>query len=107
MYIRAALLGAEMVGGGAADEEAAVEVHVDDGEPVLRRHLVEDRIAQDAGVVHHDIDAPETVEGALHDPLGAGPFGDAVAADGRAPAALRDDLLRLRGRRFGFAVAGE
>ena len=48
---------------------------VDDRVERLGRDVLERGVAQDAGVVHHDVDAPERVERALHDrgaPLGGG-----------------------------------
>ena len=53
------------------------------------RHVVERLVAQDAGVVDHDVDGAERVDGRLHDGLAALGRGDAVAVgDGLAPERL-------------------
>jgi len=52
----------------------------DDGVPVVLGHLVEDDIAQYAGIVDHAIDAAETVERALDDLTGGSEPGYAIVA---------------------------
>ena len=53
--------------GRRGDEVGAVEVDVDDRCPQFRRHVVERLVAKDAGVVDHDVDAPEGIECRLDD----------------------------------------
>src|SRR3546814_10257602 len=82
---RARFLLAKVLRGRRRDIERAVEVNVDHRFPVVRGHLVKDRIAQDAGIVDHRVDAAEAVERALDDLLRAVGIGDAVGAEiGRA-----------------------
>ena len=47
--------------------ERPEDVDAVDEVPVLLRHLVKARVAQDARVVHHDVHAAEGVEGVLDD----------------------------------------
>ncbi|SVJ66376.1 Uncharacterised protein [Klebsiella pneumoniae] len=105
VYEGAGLLGTEAFGGGPADEEAAVEMDIDHRQPVVGAHLVEDRIAQDASVVHHDIQTPETVHGAFDDTPRAVPVGDAVGVDQTFAASLADQAKGLFGRRGRPALA--
>src|ERR1700761_5246467 len=77
---------------GADDVVATVEVHLEDGIPVLERHLVEGAVAQDAGVADDAVDLAELVDRGLDDVLGALGLGDAVVVGDRsAPGVL--DLL--------------
>eukprot|EP00966_Prymnesium_polylepis_P276409 6385844-Prymnesium_polylepis.1 len=55
----------------ARDGERAKQVHSDDELKLLRRHLVEGDVAEDASIVHHDIDAAPALDRIGHDPFGA------------------------------------
>ena len=89
MHVAAALLLAEMRHRGAADIEGAVQMHLHHRVPFLGRHVVEHAVAQDAGVVHHHVDAAEIVDRGLHDLLRVLPLGDAVGVRHRAALAVR------------------
>jgi len=98
----AALLLLEMVGGGAAHVVAAVQVHLEHGVPLVQAHLVEEAVAQDAGIVDHAVDAAEVVQRALHDAAGGRGLGHAVhVGHGLAAGGLDlfDHLLRGAGVR--------
>ncbi len=76
--------------------ERAAQVDVDHRVDEIRGHVVEALVAQDAGVVHHDVDAPEGVERGLDDGLPAFGRGHGVGVgDGLAPGGfdLVDHLL--------------
>ena len=94
----AGFLRPEMVSGGAADIEAALEVDIDDAVPVLLGHAVEDAVAQDAGIVDDDVDPAELIDRLLDDPVGAVPFGDAVAVHHGLAAGAADFVDDLEGR---------
>ena len=85
------------------DENGAADVHVDHVVEHLRRHVVEGLVAQDAGVVHDDVDLAELVEGLVHDGRAAvrgghrGGVGDGDAAGGGD--LLRHGVGRLVARR--------
>ncbi len=98
MDIRAGLLRLEVRRRRARDVERAVEVHVDHRAPFLDRHVEEEAVAQDAGVVHHRVDTPEIVERRLHDAIGRGPVGHTVAAGGRGAAGGANFLDHSLGR---------
>jgi hypothetical protein len=70
----------------------ALEVHGDDGVPLLLAHVDEEAVAQDARVVHEDVQLAEGVQRRLHQPLGARPFGHVVGV-GHGLAAEADDLV--------------
>ena len=95
MHERAALLLPVVLGCRTRDEEAAVQVHPDHRQPLLRRHPVEDHIAQDAGVVHDAVDPAVVVERRLNDLLRRSPFGDGLGANLGRPTLLLDELLGL------------
>ena len=95
MHERPALLLAVVLGRGARDEETAVQVHGDHRQPVVGRHPVEDHVAQDAGIVHHAVDAAVMVECRLDDLLRRAPLGDGLGADFGGAALLLDQLLGL------------
>src|SRR3546814_10650590 len=61
-------------------------MHADDRVPILRTHFVEDAVAQDASIVHDDIDSSEAVERRPDDSLRARPLDDTVPTDRRLPA---------------------
>ena len=72
-------------------------MHVDHIRPVRPAHLVEDDVAQDAGVVDQDVDAAEGVERGLDDQVGVLRLGDGErGGDGLAAGLLdgRDRILR-------------
>src|SRR5450756_2724784 len=105
MYIGARFLLAEISGGGPADVERAVQVHVDHGAPFLRVHFEKHAIAQDAGVVDDAVDAAEVVDGGLDDGVGAHPGSHAVGI-GHRLTALGTDFVHHFLRRAGvFAFA--
>ena len=68
-------------------------MHRDHRQPFVRRHPVEDHVAQDAGVVHHTVDPSIVVECRLDDLLCRVPFGDGFGADLGGAAFLFDQLL--------------
>jgi hypothetical protein len=53
--------------GGARDGVGALDVNVVNEIPVTVGHAVEGDVAQNAGVVDDDVDAPKGVDGSLHD----------------------------------------
>lgn len=61
---------------GRNTEKAAIEMHPHDGKPFIRRYLVEDRVAHDAGIVDDDVDAPEGGNRRIDDPARVIPSGD-------------------------------
>src|SRR5690606_13226704 len=71
------------------------------------RQVVERLVAQDAGVVDHDVDAAERVERALHDRGAALGRGDAVGVGHRLAAERLDLADDLRGRAGGGAGPGD
>ena len=92
--------------GGPRGVEAPLEVHVDDRVPVFLRHLVEDGVAQDPGVVHDDVDPPETVDRLLDHPLRGAEAHDAVEVGLRLAARIANRAHRLEGGGPVLAVAG-
>src|SRR5438552_3643188 len=91
----------------AAHVEGALQVHGHHRVPVLLRHVEDHPVAQDAGVVDHDVELAEGVERALDDALGGLEVGHAVAVRDRLAAPLLDlgdHLLGGRGRRRPGAV---
>jgi len=97
VHHRARFLLAEMSRDGARHVERAVEMHVDDVVPVRPTHAMKDAVAQDAGVVHQDVDAAELVDGGLHDRFGVLRLGDRERRGDRVAARSLDllhDLLR-------------
>ena len=78
---------------GAAHAHRAAVVRVDEEVEGVGRHLVERAAAGDAGVVDHDVEAPELVERVLDDDVGA--VDDAVAVGDRQAAAGADLLGHL------------
>ena len=87
--------------------EAAVEVDLQHGVEILGRHVDELLVAQDPGVVHQDIAAPEGIDRGLDDVAGRLELGDAVVV-GRGLAAEGLDLLAHDGGgiRVGAATIG-
>jgi len=88
--------------GVPGDVGAAVQVHVDDDVPLVQRHLLERFVAEDAGVVHDNVDGPERIHGGLDDALRAFPIGNGVlVGDGLTPSG--PDFLHHRIRRIALA----
>ena len=85
----------------------AVQMHLDDGVPFVQAHLVEKAVTQDAGVVHHHIDATKMIQGCLHDAVGTGRLAHAVGV-GHGLAAQGLDFVDhlLRGAGIG-ALTGD
>src|SRR5262249_47519604 len=67
MHEAAALLLPEMGRRLAGDEIGAEEVYAHDALEILARHLVEDAVPENAGIVHDAVDAAKTVECGLDD----------------------------------------
>jgi hypothetical protein len=77
----------------------ALQVHGDHGVPLLLGHVDEHTVAQDAGVVHEDVEVAERLDGGVDQALAAFPVGHVVAVgDGLAAHALDlgHDLLGRR-----------
>ncbi len=70
----------------------AAQVHLDDGVPLLRRHLDQRAVAQDAGVVDQGVEPAELLDRGVHDRLRGLDLG-AVADREHRRAAGRDDLV--------------
>jgi len=92
MDIGAGGLRLEVRRGGAAHIERPLEVDADDRVELLFRHLVEQAVAQIAGVVDDRVDPAERVDRRLNHRLRAVPARDAVAIGDRS-AARRDNLV--------------
>ena len=87
----------------------AGQVHVDDGLPILREHVVEHLVAQDAGGVEDDVQPAEGVARLLHHRQAVVELGDRAVIGGRLAARgldLVDDFLRRRLVRALAAAAG-
>jgi hypothetical protein len=82
---------------------AALQMHADDGIPVGLFHLVEDGIAQYAGIVDHAIDAAEGVDGSLDHAMGAIPARHRIAVGNRLTAGILDRTYCFR-RRAGIGA---
>ena len=74
-------------------------MNLDDGFEGVDAHAMKDRIAQDAGVVHHAVEFAETVDGHLDDPAGGDGFRDALEIGHRRTAAFLDFLDNFLGWR--------
>src|SRR6185437_5087617 len=83
-----------VVGGG----EVALQVHTDDVVPVGLVHVEGHLVAQDAGVVHQNVERTERVDRLIDDVLPAGPGADVVSVDDGFAAVLLDQLHDLLGR---------
>ena len=81
MHIGARLLRTIMRGRGAGDIKGPGKMHRNHRIPFFRRHAMKDLVAQNARIIHHDINAPEVIHGGLHNLLRAGPGGHAIGAD--------------------------
>ena len=72
------------VGGGPAGRaEGALEVDLDDGVPLLLGHVGQHPVPQDAGVVDHDVEVAEALDGGVDEALRALPGRDVVAVGHR------------------------
>src|SRR3546814_4947525 len=60
--------------------EIAVEIDRTDQVPILFRHLVENDITKDAGIVDHGVDLAKGPNGILNDGFGAVPFRNRMEA---------------------------
>src|SRR5258707_5331186 len=71
---RAACVLAEQPGCGVRDIEGAHQVYLDDGLEGVDAHAVENRVAQDAGIVDHAVELAKTVDRGLDDLAGGNGF---------------------------------
>ena len=71
--------------------ERALEVHADHAVPVGLRHLGDERVAQDPGVVDDHVESAVGVDGEAHGSLGALPRGDVLVGGDGLTAAIADD----------------
>jgi len=74
-----------------------VQVYTHDRFEILRRHLVENRVSKDAGIVYHRIHSPKGLAGLLHHPVRGIPVPDRLGVRHCFPASCTDlvhDLLR-------------
>src|SRR5205085_5125159 len=85
--------------GGVADIERAHQVHLDDGLQSFHANLVEDHVAQDAGIVDDAVEAAEVIGRRLDDPARRDRFRHRVEVWHRSAAALLDFLNHFLGRR--------
>jgi hypothetical protein len=105
VHQRAAFLSAEIIGRRAAGVERAVKMDLHHRVEILIGHLVKEPVAQDAGVVHHRVDAAEFLDpGFDHRARGVG-IGDVAAIGDRVAACGLDFLYDLLGRGLGLAGA--
>jgi len=88
-----------------ATVKAALEVDGDDRVPLGFRHLVEDGVAQDAGVVDDGVDVAISLHGVGEQRMRAVPGGDVGAVGDGLAAAGADGLHHLFGRPQGAALA--
>src|SRR4029077_20285580 len=75
--------GAPVVHGVACDAEMTAQVHLHGRVPLLDRRADEHAVAHHAGVVDHDVEAPEVLERGGHDASGAFPIGHIVTVGHR------------------------
>ena len=99
MHESAAFLLAEQPRGGMRDVERAHQMHLDDGLEGVDAHAVEDRVAQNAGVVDHAIELAEGIDRGFDDSAGGDGLGDGFEIGNRNAAALLDFLRDFLGRR--------
>src|SRR6058998_3307920 len=88
---------AHAAGGVPGAVEGALQVDGDDRVPLLLAHVEDHPVAQDAGVVHQDVDRAELLDRRLDDALGGREVGDAVGVGDRPPAAGADRLHHFVG----------
>ena len=84
--VTAGILALEIGRRGARDVERAVQMHVDHRLPFLDRHVEEEAVAQDAGVIHDHVDPAEGINRGLDDAVGGLPLGHAVGVRHRRAA---------------------
>jgi hypothetical protein len=85
----------------AGHRERTLEVRVDDRVPLLLGHVEDHAVAEDAGVVHDDVDASERLHSGVDNALAARHRRDGIVVrDGLAPrrADLRHDVVGRRAR---------
>ena len=75
------------------------KMHGDHRVPVLFIHVEDHAIAQDAGVVHHDVELAEIIDRAFDDALGSFEIGDAFEVGDRFAAGGADFLHHVFGGR--------
>ena len=92
MNVGARLLGLEVGSGGARHIERAVQMNIDHGAPFVGAHVVEEAVAQDAGIVDDGVDPPEGIERLLDHAVRRRPVGHAVAV-GACLATGRPNLI--------------
>ena len=85
--------------------EVALQVDAHDGIPLLFRGAHQHAVTQEAGVVHHDVEPAERVDGRADQALGAVPVGHVVAVDDRLATHGPDGIDHLTGRAVGAARA--
>ena len=102
----AAALFAEMGGRRPADVERALEMDVDHRVPFLFRHFMENDVAQDAGVVNHDVQPTELVDGLGDHRLAGGEIGDTAEIGLGFAAGVADFLDDFQRRLLVGALAG-
>src|SRR5919198_3210653 len=94
-----AILLAEMRGAGPAHVEGTIEVDRQHVRPVRPAHAMEDAVAQNAGIVDQNVDAPECGERGVHDLLGILRLGDRERGGDRLASTALDLVHHLvRGR---------
>ena len=103
VHVGAGILLAEMRRAGAAHDEAAVQVDIDDIRPIRPAHAMKNAVAQDAGIVHQNIDAAEGVERRLHDLVAVSRIADRQRRGDRLTAGCLD-LVNHRMRRAGVGA---
>src|SRR5579862_6964344 len=81
----------------ARDVEAALQMHRDDRIPVFLVHVEDHPVAQDAGIVDHDVELAEVIGGAFDDALGGFEIGHALEVGDRFAAGGADFLDHVFG----------
>src|SRR6202008_3277007 len=103
----AAPLFLEQAGGSPAHEEASMKMHCDHRGPFFLRHLVEDDIANDPGIVDDDIELAEAVACLLDNVMRRLPVRNGIGDDdGPSAESLNLGEGLLRGQ-CGAAVPSE
>ena len=91
----------------AGDGEVTLQVHGDHCVPFGLFHVHEHAVAEDARVVHDDVEAAERVDRVLDEPAGALEVGDVLAVGDRLSVGGLDLCDHLLGRRQVGALARE
>src|SRR5271163_1545996 len=105
-HVAGLVLFAPIGAGMTRDIETALQVHGDDRVPVLFIHVEDHAVAENSGVVHHDVELAEIIDGAFDNALGSFEIGDAFEV-GHGLAARRADFFHHvfgRGARLPGAV---